>query len=1277
MLKRKRTYSNQNKLLAAAVLTTLLGMTGTGHAFEKKPVYVEYQGRPMVEMQLFTEGEALEEIVDEAGYTLDASLFKATQDGTSYWTDMLGPRAKNGQPWQIFVTTEAGEQNAAAASRGMVVDEGEPAITDENLVAQLLQDGKPLTRLTESVAALDTPPDGAYGFSMISIGQFLGAKREKAVDGWWVDADTVLPTNEQAADFVGTIRHELGHALGIAIATEYIDETGDAIDPEDESEIVHSKVTGEELVRFAEDVTDERSWNAHLVDQYGNAAKPEMEILSQAGFAAKQQQDSSAKRKDYFIVNNLTKGEDGKGANGRAFFVGKHVTDALAGKTFFGVSGIPVNTWEEDEFEGSHLQTTGMMSHRAYSNYTSFMELELAVMQDLGYDIDRKAYFGYSVYGDGQTITNTQGYFARNAAGTDYVEGRVSAVPLGVGLHIYGSRNKVTQAADVLTTGSGATGVRVDGLQNTLTIPASTRIQADGVQGNGILIAYGRDQVVNQAGTVTANGKGGTGIRFDFGSSTNGAMDEYRGSYIRYQRVVEEETGNIFSSRNLKLTDMDASVYNAAADELNGAMVKDYTLTGTLAGAENAMYIGKNAFVKNIHVQNGATIKGNITSDWKHFKTDGSYDGVSKSRTEWDPQLGDWLAEHYPEIDMLDLLDWPAAEQAPYLEAWKATAEAREVTSTTPALKLQFGGKTGEDGYAYDAYIPDLVTNLNFQATMVYDGNITGADNMKLHVKGGTLRYGGTADVVGVTVAKGATLLGGSYKVHDMSGQVAANFASKLDDTDKGNFVSHGTIGAVGKDASMNITGNLISDGTLQAFAGGSAGDIRVSGEANIHGSDVRVLNALPDERVTVLTASMINGDTKTPVGSQYALSAMMNGKNEVDGGGLSVTTEAADNLDGADAAQRETYGAIVAMNSALQRSGDPRRSELRGLFQMDSGAAKKALTAISSHAPAESMAVAQRSTLTQHMLRSRLTEAFTWQNAQVRVPVQQLTEIKGGETRTLTLDVKRVEPTDNNLWMKFGKNWGEVRAGADYHSSTTLFGWDRAYDGNWRAGAFVGYCKTGFADSTASNDLRDTRVGVYGGYSKGQTEGMVYLNYGWLRNDLRRGIPPLGLTTHANYHSRLLELGGEYLYDLHAATDSPWHVRPYVNAQLSRLWQNAYSESGAGVLGQAVRSKQNDYLSAGTGVEFKRYLAGGNYAIRAGVQHAFSGAEPSLRYSYLGDRANSYNMRNVQDKTHFLLSIGGETEIAKNWGIGGDAGIQRGRHDKDWSCAVMLKYIW
>ena len=370
---------------------------------------------------------------------------------------------------------------------------------------------------------------------------------------------------------------------------------------------------------------------------------------------------------------------------------------------------------------------------------------------------------------------------------------------------------------------------------------------------------------------------------------------------------------------------------------------------------------------------------------------------------------------------------------------------------------------------------------------------------------------------------------------------------------------------------------------------------------------------------------------------------------------------------------EQETQGYIAAGTIFLAADNDGRQ-EFATLYALDAGLAKRAFSDIASNAAAKSMAVTQRSMMTHHFLSSRLNEAFLPKPVKVKLPEANLND-SAADSLDVSLDL--LEPAENDIWLKFGKNWGDLKDGADYHSTTTLFGYDKAASPHWRVGAFAGYSSTGFSDNTATNELADTRFGLYAGYNKAGKEAMVYLDYGWMRNKLRRGITGLGLTANARYHSRILELGGEYLYDLHAAKNVPWHVRPYVNAQLSRLWQNSYSEEGAGVFNQVVESKHNDYFGMGAGVEFKRYLPGGNYAIRAGVRHAFAGAEPKLRYSYMGDAANTYDMRNVQDKTHFVLSVGGETQIAKGWSIGGDAGFTRGRHDRDFSCSVTVKRMW
>ena len=294
-----------------------------------------------------------------------------------------------------------------------------------------------------------------------------------------------------------------------------------------------------------------------------------------------------------------------------------------------------------------------------------------------------------------------------------------------------------------------------------------------------------------------------------------------------------------------------------------------------------------------------------------------------------------------------------------------------------------------------------------------------------------------------------------------------------------------------------------------------------------------------------------------------------------------------------------------------------------------------------------------------------------------ISIPVSNLADDKDSTVNEgLKLQAQVDLPVENNIWFKTAKNWGELKGGANYHGTTFALGYDKAVGRNWRVGGFVSYGNSSFAAGSSSSTVQDTRLGVYAGYKRGPHEGYVYLNHGWLKHDLSRGITGIG-TAKADYNSRILELGGEYKYDLQANKVATWHVSPYVNMQLSHLWQDGYTENGVGVLGQRVNSAGNTYFAAGLGVEFKRYLNRGSYAMRLGVKHAFSGANPRVTFGLVGGGPSVFEMRGQQDKTHLVMSISGETEFKPGWSVAGDAAFARGSHDRDIMCAVTLRRMW
>ncbi len=1204
-------------------------------------VSISWGGRQIFDVQYYDVEDGNAAIKDfyaktKAPNTFVYNLKSDIKDGLNkafyWWAELLGPGAKINQPVQYFVNT-SDFVNAAAMSRSLL--HGNDGRNPDRF-AEIIQKGRvvPYYNNLNDLVNDNTSPEQAFG--LILIGENLGVNENDGRYGWVNAPYYALPLAQSMRNIEITpvMYHEIAHSVGISAGRK---------------ENPYGLKYDEEVIRCFEDAAaNPANLTFHLHDQYGKKAEPGMLIM-----ATQMLQDETLrsqyrekvgkelKAEDVFLMDNVD-ANNGRGGKTGAYFSGDNVKEVLAGKTFTrldgnAVCGIPMNMWEGGP-ELSHIELArSMMSHQNYRSYNNFIEAELAILQDIGYNIDRKNFFGRSIYNDHLTLINEQGFSKRENG--KYVNGYNSST-MGIGLHVFGSYNDITQRGNIWTDGYGAAGIRVDGIQDKITVAKGTEIHGDGTLGTGVLLAYGRNHDVTINGTVTANGEGGDAVHFEFGANSLGGNTEYRGSYMRYVRKVSN-CGEISSAINPGLKELadssdDYSITDLEHGDFNAPMAS-LTVNGKLESKSGAaIYIAEEALVDKIDINKGAEINGDIKSVWKQFDKE-AYGLFDKEQT---------ITYHQK----------------------NAAGEIETQTGYAEPLYIQYnGGK-----YVYNQYIPDLVTNLNFNlqdGAMLYQGNISGTNNMKMNVKSGDLLYTGTADVVNINVAKGAGLYGGTYTVNDMTARMGKGFS---DDT-TGKFINHGTIGAARPDSVLTVNGNLESDGVLQAYGGGSKGNIAVSGTANVEGSVVTAKNALPDETLVVLNAGAINGKVANPDGNPHAITGLLSTTGTNDGKTLKVTTQTANNLGELTAEQAEAYEAMEGMQRNLV--GDTRREELRTLYNLNSASAKNALTEIGVSSGPQAVALTQQSTLASHVISDRLSTAFSLQPVNVSVPASHLAD--GEEGDGLKLSTKLPVAQDNNAWVKFTKNWGDLKGGANYHGSAVSGGYDRKLSANWRGGLFLSYQTTGFGAQSGNGNIYDTRFGIYAGYHKNAADAYLYADYGWIKNKLRRSIGTLGLGAEAKYNSHLMEIGGEYKYDLHANDGKTWHVSPYAGFQLSWLNQDGYTENGAGIFNQQVDGKHNTYFAGQIGMEFKRYLGQGSYGMRLGVKHAFAGADPELSFRYEGYGGKAYTLRNNQDKTHFIFSLSGETEFAKGWFLSGETLLQKGTHDKDISASVQFKRVW
>lgn len=445
------------------------------------------------------------------------------------------------------------------------------------------------------------------------------------------------------------------------------------------------------------------------------------------------------------------------------------------------------------DFSHVELQNS-FLSHQQWRNWGFFMEAELAMLQDLGYDFDRKRFFGTSIYRSAVNETVTEGFWARSSDEA-WLEGEASQQANAVGVHVYGSRNTVTIAAHQRADGPGAVGVRVDGSQNALTINPGVLVSADGAGGTGLAVTYGRGHVVSVNGTVEAVGAGGTALLFDYGGNTAGEDGEVRGSWI-YAGPAEGF---------LPPPDL----YTHYPEVLKGSLVKEAVVTGVVRGGSAAVRIGPTAHVKMLRFADGAQIEGDVVSTWS---------AVGEPYRQG--TAADGTVHHY------------AAAGVTGFEGVCALAPV----GTDLTTELVFGSESAAGASGADAGLK----------TFTYAGNVAGPWSIRMRVAAGTeLVLEDTRNaLVGMTVSEGAALSGPAHfdfsalarRRAETGWELLAGDASGTPDFVEGALVNAGTLISSPATGRITVRGDYVQTGrlVLGVKASGELIPLDVSGTSSV-----------------------------------------------------------------------------------------------------------------------------------------------------------------------------------------------------------------------------------------------------------------------------------------------------------------------------------------------------------------------------------------------------------------------------------------------------------
>lgn len=277
---------------------------------------------------------------------------------------------------------------------------------------------------------------------------------------------------------------------------------------------------------------------------------------------------------------------------------------------------------------------------------------------------------------------------------------------------------------------------------------------------------------------------------------------------------------------------------------------------------------------------------------------------------------------------------------------------------------------------------------------------------------------------------------------------------------------------------------------------------------------------------------------------------------------------------------------------------------------------------------------------------------------------------------RLQTIWNPQVKHSNVDWWLRSFGEWESYGDDAvSGKSRSVAAGMDMNTGKETRTGIYGMYNHTELNGGAAEALQQDWRIGAYMGKQHGAVQQYGYVNYGKLGNHYNWDP-----WNDNKYHGQIVELGGEYKYDLHHDDGKTYHVSPYVNMQASRYMQKSYRQPAPPYGDVQIAAINNNYLAGETGVELRRELQNGNYAVRLGYKRVLAGEEPVIAYG-LVDELGGYNpgqsYSNDIDKDYLHLTLGGTLKLTKNLSATAEGAWLEGEHDRELKADVKLNWAF